>query len=99
MDARDDPAVSGAPRPTGAADIHWRRTRRLTLLLAAIWFAVTVLVIVFARALSGVTLFGWPVSFYLTAQGAVLAYLAIVGAYAWRMHRLDRDTREGTDEE
>jgi len=36
------------------------------------------------------TVFGWPLSFYLAAQGASLVYLAIIGAYAWQMRRLDR---------
>jgi putative solute:sodium symporter small subunit len=46
-------------------------------------------VIFFARELAGLTLFGWSVSFYLAAQGAILIYLAIVGFYALRMRRLD----------
>ncbi|MGN6704176.1 MAG: DUF4212 domain-containing protein [Burkholderiaceae bacterium] len=95
MNERDAPTLSATQR---RAAVHWARTRRLTLLLSAAWFAVTVLVILLARPLSGLTLFGWPVSFYLAAQGAVLAYLAIVGAYAWRMRRLDRESRGESDE-
>jgi putative solute:sodium symporter small subunit len=68
---------------------YWRRTRRLTQLLLAIWFGVTFTVIFFARELAGLTLFGWSVSFYLAAQGAILVYLAIIGIYALRMRRLD----------
>jgi len=69
--------------------IYWRRTRRLTQLLLAIWFGVTFAVIFFARELAGLTLFGWSVSFYLAAQGAILVYLAIIGVYALSMRRLD----------
>ena len=69
--------------------IYWRRTRRLTQLLLAIWFGVTFAVIFFARELAGLTLFGWSVSFYLAAQGALLVYLAIIGVYALSMRRLD----------
>jgi putative solute:sodium symporter small subunit len=46
-------------------------------------------VIFFARERAGLTLFGWSVSFYLAAQGAILVYLAIIGIYALRMRRLD----------
>ena len=35
-------------------------------------------------------MFGWPLSFYLAAQGAALIYLAILGAYALAMRRFDR---------
>ena len=68
---------------------YWRKVRRLTSLLLVLWLGVTFAVIFFARELAGLTLFGWSVSFYLAAQGAILIYLAIVGFYALRMRRLD----------
>jgi putative solute:sodium symporter small subunit len=71
----------------------WHRARRLTLVLLALWFALTFVVIFFARELSGLTVFGWSLSFYLAAQGALLGYLALIGAYALCMRRLDREFR------
>jgi putative solute:sodium symporter small subunit len=58
--------------------------------LLATWLLTTFCIIFFARELSGLTIFGWPLSFYLAAQGASLIYLAIIGFYAWRMRRLER---------
>ena len=69
---------------------HWQRTRRITGMLLVLWLATTLAPLFFARELAGITMFGWPLSFYLAAQGAALVYLAIVGAYAWRMQRIDR---------
>jgi putative solute:sodium symporter small subunit len=69
---------------------HWQRSRRLTMALLALWLATSFCTIFFARDLAGLTVFGWPLSFYLAAQGASLTYLAILGVYAWRMARLDR---------
>lgn len=71
---------------------HWTRTCRLTALLMVIWTAVNITVILFARELAAMTVLGWPVSFYMAAQGSVLVYLALIGVYAWRMNRYDRDT-------
>lgn len=73
---------------------HWRATRRLTAVLLSTWLAVTFGGIFFARELSGVTVLGWPVSFYMIAQGVPLVYLGIIGLYAWRMRILDRRCRE-----
>ncbi|MBW8898666.1 MAG: DUF4212 domain-containing protein, partial [Massilia sp.] len=42
------------------------------------------------------SVFGWPLSFYLAAQGASLIFLAIIGAYAWRAAVLDRRFRAAT---
>jgi putative solute:sodium symporter small subunit len=52
-------------------------------------------VIFFARELAGFTFFGWPVSFYMAAQGTTLIYVGIVGCYAWRMRRFDRAAKGG----
>ena len=69
---------------------YWVRTQRVTAVLFAAWLATTFCAIFFARELSGYTLFGWPFSYYMVAQGTTLIYLAIVGLYAWRMRGLDR---------
>lgn len=70
---------------------HWRRTRHITAILLAIWLATGAGTVFFARELAQLSLFGWPLSFYMAAQGASLIYLAIIGGYAWYMRRLDRD--------
>jgi len=69
---------------------HWARTRRLTAVLLLLWLATTFGTAFFARELAAVTVFGWPLSFYLAAQGAALVYLAILGVYALAMARQDR---------
>ena len=73
---------------------HWDKTRRLTAVLLLVWLLTGFGAVFFARELAGLTIFGWPLSFYLAAQGASLVYLALIGIYAWRMRRLDRQSRE-----
>ena len=63
----------------------------MTALLLLVWLATGFGTVFFARELSRFELFGWPLSFYMAAQGASLVSLAIIGFYAWRMRRLDRD--------
>lgn len=69
---------------------YWRRTRLLTAVLLAIWFATTFTVIFFARELTNFSLFGWPFPFYMAAQGLILVYLIIIGVYVRRMKGLDK---------
>jgi putative solute:sodium symporter small subunit len=73
---------------------HWRQTRNITIALLLLWATTVFGAVFFARELSGMTLFGWPLSFYLAAQGALLVFLAIIGGYAWRMRVLDLRYRE-----
>jgi len=69
--------------------LHWRRTRRLTAILLGLWLVTGFCTVYFARELAQITIFGWPLSFYMAAQGASLVCLAIIGFYAWRMRQLD----------
>jgi putative solute:sodium symporter small subunit len=89
--ASPDFDVQRQRRLLAARATHWRRTRRLTFVLMALWLATGFGTVYFARELARVTVFGWPLSFYMAAQGASLVCLAIIGVYAWRMRRFDRD--------
>jgi putative solute:sodium symporter small subunit len=68
--------------------IYWRKTQRLTALLLMIWFGVSFGVSYFARELS-FEFFGWPFSFWVASQGALVVYGLIIAFYAWYMGRLD----------
>ena len=67
---------------------RWRSCLRVTSLLTGIGFLVTFGVSFFARELS-LSVFGWPFSFWVASQGALLVYLMLVCVYARAMHRLD----------
>lgn len=73
---------------------HWRKTRNLTAALLLLWLLTSFGTVFFARDLAALKLFGWPLPFYLAAQGSLLVYLAILAVYAWRMRRLDRQYRQ-----
>ncbi|MEO8653607.1 MAG: DUF4212 domain-containing protein [Ramlibacter sp.] len=67
---------------------YWRKNLRVTAILLAIWFVVTFVVSYYARELS-FNFFGWPFSFWMGAQGALVIYILIIGYYAWYMGKLD----------
>ena len=75
---------------------YWRKNLIVTASLLAVWFVVTFVVSFFARELS-FSFFGWPFSFWVGAQGALLVYLGLVALYARRMRRLDQE--HGVDED
>ncbi len=70
---------------------YWQRNLRLTGVLLAIWFVVTFVAGWFARDLQSLTFLGFPLPFYMAAQGALLLYVILVGYYAWCMDKLDRE--------
>ncbi len=70
---------------------YWNKNLRLTAILMLIWFVVTYVVGFFARELNEVTVFGFPLGFYMGAQGALVIYVIIIFFYARYMNRLDRE--------
>jgi putative solute:sodium symporter small subunit len=78
---------------------YWQRTIRFTAILLSVWFVVTFVVSYYARELSGITIFGFPLGFYMGAQGALIIYVIIIWFYARYMNALDREygVSEGDD--
>ena len=79
---------------------YWRRTLNLTIVLLAIWFVVTFVMAYFATPLSKIVIAGFPVSFYMAAQGSLIIYVVLIWYYARKMGQLDREygVHEGDDE-
>jgi putative solute:sodium symporter small subunit len=64
-----------------------RSVLALKLGLLVAWAVVSFGSVFFARSLD-FEILGWPFGYWLAAQGALLAFVAIVAAYAWAMQRL-----------
>ena len=68
---------------------YWRRNLVITGILLLAWFVVTFVEAWFARELNAITFFGFPLGFYMSAQGSLAIYVAIIGIYALLMRKLD----------
>jgi len=79
---------SSNPVPAHVARF-WQRVKALTLFLLMIWLFVSFSFAFYARELAGLAVFGWPLPFYMAAQGTTLVYLALIGAYVLVMKKLD----------
>ena len=73
---------------------HWQRTRSLTLMLLLIWVLVTFVLNWFARELNTIVIFGFPLGFYMGAQGLLVVYLLIIWFYNRQMRKLDAEYGE-----
>jgi len=76
---------------------YWRSTKRLTSTLLLFWFILTFGSLFFARELSTLHFFSWPLSFYMAAQGLTLSFVLILAVYSLGMHWISRSKKEGDD--
>ena len=70
---------------------YWRKTLTITGILLAIWFVVTFVEAWYARELNSISFMGFPLGFYMSAQGSLIVYVVLIGVYAWYMNRLDKE--------
>lgn len=78
---------------------YWRKNLRISAILLAIWFVVTYVASYFAPQLNHITFFGFPLGFYMGAQGSLIVYLIIIVYYAAYMNRLDKEYDVAEEEE
>ena len=69
---------------------YWRRNLKITAVLLFIWFVATFVVAWYARELNQVTFLGFPLGFYMAAQGSLIIYVLIIYVYAKYMEKLDK---------
>ena len=75
-------------------DLHDVRHLWLKGGLLALWALVSFGATYFARDLQVLVFGGWPLGYWVAAQGAVLVFIGIVVAYGWAMNRFERQDQE-----
>ncbi len=85
---------------TAKHEEYWRKNLTITAILLVIWFIVTFVEGWYARELNSINFLGWPLGFYMSAQGSLIVYVVIIGVYARYMNNLDKEygVDEGEDE-
>lgn len=69
--------------------VFWLKTRRWTLGLLAAWLLVNLAVPWFARELDRYSFLGFPLGYWLAAEGALFLYLGFIAVYLLVMDRLE----------
>mgnify|MGYP001145230663 FL=1 len=74
---------------TFEGDSYWLQTRRLTFSLLLVWVAVIFGLSWFADELNLSSLFGFPLGFYMAAQGSLFIFLGLIWFYNRKMRKVD----------
>ena len=79
---------------------YWHKNLVVTAILLSIWFITTFVVAWYSRELNAISFMGFPLGFYMNAQGSLIIYVALIWYYQHYMNKLDveYDVQEGEDE-
>ena len=73
-------------------DEYWRYNVRLTTILLVIWFVVTYIISgLMAGWLNQFTFLGFPMGYYMAAQGSLAIFVVEIAAYAYLMNKKDAE--------
>jgi putative solute:sodium symporter small subunit len=73
------------------AQEHWRRTRNLMWVALAIWFFFSFAIHLFAPSLNEVVIIGFPLGFYMAAQGSLIVFVVLIFWFAAKQNSIDEE--------
>jgi putative solute:sodium symporter small subunit len=100
---RDDRLIWGgyAAMSETKEQAHWRKTTNLMLTHLGIWFFFGYIIHMFVNVLNKVTIpiLGFPLGFYMAAQGALIVFVVQLFLFARQQNKIDHEFGFAEDEE
>jgi putative solute:sodium symporter small subunit len=72
-------------------DAHWRKTSRLMWTILVLWFFFSFVVHLFAVQLNNIVIAGFPLGFYMAAQGSLIAFVILCFWNAKAQNKIDEE--------
>lgn len=70
---------------------HWQRTKNLMIVHLLIWFVFAYVLQWFAPQLNQFSFLGFPVGFYMAAQGSLFAFVIQLFVFVKQQDAIDRE--------
>ena len=70
---------------------HWDKTRGLMIITLAIWFVFGYLIFMFGSSLNEGSFLGYPLAYYMCAQGSIIAFVVLIFWFANRQEKIDEE--------
>jgi putative solute:sodium symporter small subunit len=72
-------------------EAYWSRTSKLMWTVLALWFFFSFVVHFFAPSLNSIRIFGFPLGFYMAAQGSLIAFVLLCFWNAKAQNKIDEE--------
>jgi putative solute:sodium symporter small subunit len=69
----------------------WGKTRGLMITSIVIWAIFSFFIHMFAPALNGIVILGFPLGFYMAAQGSLIVFVVLLFWFAAKQNRIDEE--------
>ena len=72
-------------------DAYWKKTSRLMWTIMVLWVIFSFVIPAFAVQLNQVVIAGFPLGFYMAAQGSLIAYVVLCFWNAYAQNKTDEE--------
>ena len=80
---------------------HWEKTKGLMMLTLSIWFIFSIVIFMFGEGLNNGSFLGYPLAYYMCAQGSIIIFVVLIFWFANRQEKIDEEfgfAERGEDE-
>ena len=80
---------------------HWEKTKGLMMLTLLIWFIFSIVIFMFGESLNNGSFLGYPLAYYMCAQGSIVIFVVLIFWFANRQEKIDEEfgfAERGEDE-
>ena len=78
---------------------HWEKTKGHMLMTLALWFFFSIVIFLFGAEINSMSFLGYPLAYYMTAQGSLLAFVIIIFWFANKQEKIDEEFGFGEKED
>lgn len=83
--------MSSHPLSTEQQTAYWRRTSTLMWTIFVLWLFFSFVIHLFARQLNSIVILGFPLGFYMAAQGSLIAFVVLCTWNAVAQNKIDEE--------
>jgi len=70
---------------------HWEKTKGLMWITLAIWFFFGYIIFMFGGSINSGSFLGYPLAYYMCAQGSIIAFVVLIFWYSNRQEKIDEE--------
>ena len=70
---------------------YWGKTRNLMLVVLGLWVVFSFVVHMFVGQLNSIVILGFPLGFYMAAQGSLIAFVLMLFWFARQQNSIDEE--------
>ena len=70
---------------------YWNKTKSLMFVALGIWFFFGYVIHMFVEQLNQIVILGFPLGFYMAAQGSLIVFVVLIFWFAHRQNAIDEE--------